>query len=821
MSRNRIVTSVVTAAITLVSQGSVALSDAKSDFEMLFGAEEKKVTASKTTLDDAIFAGKLLDAAKSTSDSPQLQILLRQKAYAFGMKHRGSYAKALEAVEFLLAACAEDPAKRKYWQEQKMRVLGLQYKQSYGKARKAAGEAYLGVLVAFAENRASAGDIAGAVELYRKAYPIAAYLGPDWAKGIIAKGRALVGQMEVSKRQRARFNALRAKLAKDPTDAKARETLILYYLLDLDCPDEAAKIVNDEIGEALRTYVPLAAMGLDQVAEPVCLELGEWYERLAAKASPSGKAHALARAMTYYQRFLVVHEKQDALVLKAKLAMKRIEAQGVAAGPAPPSTSGRLPGGPRRGPRLLRFPDTLGATPRTYGLCLDGDRLWIGTDRGLICYQTERDKWSVFAKELPGDYVSSVVAYGGKAIVRVYTRTRPGYVSSSTYIFSPQSGQWKRFPYSAISMKILRQQPHILWYPSTRIDGERICARDLRTERTRTYPTGSLVRGRIMDLVGQGKYIYVTKMGEYDRTTRSYNGGGVVRIDPATGRGRSYTEKTGISHSYCYKIVAGKRKIWVSHSGVDRGLSVFDTTQDKWAVIRKSGNGMILGGTRLALTGKTLWIDQSTRLVEFNTETLKARIYTEANGLPGRYITGLAAAENAVWVSACTYSGDEVSSAGIARLSVTAEAPSAPATPDAKQPDATHPKTPPAAAQPQTAPKVVLKRREETTVRGRAVTRYYLAVTNWADFPAELFQPAPDLPPIGRITNATRIRVHIQDAKDDRHLYGFVTFDEPSDLSRIYFPVPTGQSPPKGVYVLLKDRRTDAEYKSNTVTIGS
>ena len=673
MNRKWTVMSAVAAVLTLGVFGGTSFGDAESDFEMLFGAEEKEVTASKTTLDDAIFAGKLLDAAKSTSDSPQLQVLLREKAYAFGLKHRGTYAKALEAAELLLAACAEDPAKRKHWQERKMRVLGLRYKHSYGKARKAAGRVYLGVLIAAAEGKVAAGDTAGAVELYRKAFRIATHLGPDWAKGIIDKRRALVRQMDVSKRRRARFNALRARLAKDPTDAKARETLILYYVVELDCPEKAAKIVNDDIAEALRTYVPLAAMPLDQVAEPVCLELGEWYERLAAKASPPGKAHALGRAMRYYQRFIDLHDKQDAILLKTKLAMERIGKLGVTIASASSSSSGSVPAEAKQGIRVLPFPESLGRRPRTYGLFIEGNRLWIGTDRGLIRYQTDRDKWTLFDKGLPGHYVSSVVACSGKAIARVYTRTRPGYVSRSTYAFSPQSGQWKRFSCYGSWLKILPQQPHILWYPVSRTDGQMLYAKDLRAERTKTFSAGTLVRGSAMDIAGQGNYIYVSRTGEYDRTTRSYSGGGVVRIDPTTGRRRSYTEKDGISHSYCYKIAAGERKIWVSHLGVDRGLSVFDSTERKWNVLRESKNGIALGGTRIAIARKTLWIAQQSALVQLNTETLKATVHTEPDGLPGRYITGLVAGEKAVWVACSTYGRDEVTSSGVARFPVTAQ----------------------------------------------------------------------------------------------------------------------------------------------------
>src|SRR5262245_14279309 len=44
---------------------------------------------------------------------------------------------------------------------------------------------------------------------------------------------------------------------------------------------------------------------------------------------------------------------------------------------------------------------------------------------------------------------------------------------------------------------------------------------------------------------------------------------------------------------------------------------------------------------------------------------------------------------------------------------------------------------------------------------GTPFTRYNLCVNNWSAFPAELFKAAPDLPPCGLNTNASRTWVEI------------------------------------------------------------
>jgi hypothetical protein len=63
---------------------SLVLADTSSEYKTLFGSEGKKVADSKTTTDDAVFAAKLLKAARKMPDSPTLQILLYEKAYQFG-----------------------------------------------------------------------------------------------------------------------------------------------------------------------------------------------------------------------------------------------------------------------------------------------------------------------------------------------------------------------------------------------------------------------------------------------------------------------------------------------------------------------------------------------------------------------------------------------------------------------------------------------------------------------------------------------------------------------------------------------------------------
>jgi hypothetical protein len=116
------------------------------------------------------------------------------------------------------------------------------------------------------------------------------------------------------------------------------------------------------------------------------------------------------------------------------------------------------------------------------------------------------------------------------------------------------------------------------------------------------------------------------------------------------------------------------------------------------------------------------------------------------------------------------------------------------------------------------SPVLTLTGTEDYTTSGGDFTRYKLSVTNWNAYPSELFQAAPDLPPCGLNTESSRTWVDIDDLKGNR-LYGFCALGAASDLQSLWFAEKLGETPPQGVYIVLKDRRCNQDYTSNPVTI--
>jgi len=111
-------------------------------------------------------------------------------------------------------------------------------------------------------------------------------------------------------------------------------------------------------------------------------------------------------------------------------------------------------------------------------------------------------------------------------------------------------------------------------------------------------------------------------------------------------------------------------------------------------------------------------------------------------------------------------------------------------------------------------PVLVLRSQEPFEANGKALTRYRYFVYNSAAFPNELFAAAPNLPPCGSNTKASRTWVDFYDSRGKR-LNGFCALAKSSDLNTIWFALEQDVVPPSYVYIELTDRQTNTKYKSN------
>ena len=103
---------------------------------------------------------------------------------------------------------------------------------------------------------------------------------------------------------------------------------------------------------------------------------------------------------------------------------------------------------------------------------------------------------------------------------------------------------------------------------------------------------------------------------------------------------------------------------------------------------------------------------------------------------------------------------------------------------------------------------------EYFTANGTSMTRYRFDVENKEDYPVDMFSAAPELPPCGSNTIASRTWVDIYDQAGKR-LNGFCALGKSDDLHGIWFALPFDVIPPSWIYIELTDRQTGTKYKSN------
>lgn len=315
------VVAVAAASVGLCAKGKPKPKDQakpKPDYDTLFGVEERKVKATPSTTDDVAFAAKLLAAAKATTDPPELRVKLLEKAYELSIRRSSGYAQAIQATD-LLARVA--PERQTECLHKKLEVLRLGYVKASGPDRKKAAVSYLEALVAAGDAKLANGQATEARELYRRAYSLASYLRSRLADEV----RRKMPRVAVAVATERKITMLKRTLKMNPASVKAREALIMAYVLELDRPSLAVGLLTDDLDDGLRRNVSLAAKSASRLGPSSCLTLARWYDSLAERhLAPETKLPAYRRAREYYRRYLLSASRRSSTAARARLALARI-----------------------------------------------------------------------------------------------------------------------------------------------------------------------------------------------------------------------------------------------------------------------------------------------------------------------------------------------------------------------------------------------------------------------------------------------------------------------------------------------------------------
>lgn len=280
-------------AAALPAASAAAAESPQKLFEELFGAEAKKVAATPAKADDADFAAKLLKSSETLTEAPALRAILYEKAFEFAIRSSKGYSTAQTALNLLDTAV---PEKKQQWDTGRLELYKLQYRISKGSGKKPAAENYITQCLVVGDNEANAGRWPDAVALYQQALNTATH--------VRSLQKAEATERLTTASQMMEMEELKQRLKKEPDNATVRTALIRFYV-EMDQPGWAEPYLKDpNVGEAWRTYVPLATRDISGLPVQVCLELGNWYKTLAFTAKPRAKATLAKRAKAYFLTYL-------------------------------------------------------------------------------------------------------------------------------------------------------------------------------------------------------------------------------------------------------------------------------------------------------------------------------------------------------------------------------------------------------------------------------------------------------------------------------------------------------------------------------------
>jgi len=268
-------------------------------------------------LDDAERAERLVKAAGKEKTPPKTGVVMYEKAVHYGLTLARGHRHSLTALNKLQSMVPERKAE---WARLRRELYRRNYRANRGAKRAVVGKHLIELLLDAAREKVAEGKVSQSLPFYREAVTVAKATGSPRRASIQADLDAIIHKAATEKK----LTALLAAVEKSPDDVAAREKLITLYVVSLDDPAKAVAHINEDVGDVLRTYVPLAARPVGKVAPAVCLELGQWYRQHVAGASAAVRRIVLKRAVAYYKRYLSETKAGGLKRLKAKMKLEEM-----------------------------------------------------------------------------------------------------------------------------------------------------------------------------------------------------------------------------------------------------------------------------------------------------------------------------------------------------------------------------------------------------------------------------------------------------------------------------------------------------------------
>ena len=328
-------TLVLTVCVVLSMTVGDLLADAEKDFQTLFGEECKRVALLRNARASAELASQMMKTVGSVAGRPDLDMVIWTHVADLGARDPSGFAVATESLKQLLQNASDDSPK---WLAKLITIYRRQYALADRTGRPELGDQQAAELITIGDEQIKAKRGSDALATYRKALSIAILAKSDRRTDIVAK----IKDANAQTAQQRDIERVTRALAANPDNMKMRTGVVMLHMFELDDPQAAAKFLNDDLDEQLRTYVLLAVKPLEDLDSGVCLGLGRWYWEMYPMAKTiNAKSAVLRRTRTYLNQFLSLHTAKDISKIRADIILKKVDVESVKLGPKGMSRSSK------------------------------------------------------------------------------------------------------------------------------------------------------------------------------------------------------------------------------------------------------------------------------------------------------------------------------------------------------------------------------------------------------------------------------------------------------------------------------------------------
>ena len=276
-------------------------------------------------------------------------------------------------------------------------------------------------------------------------------------------------------------------------------------------------------------------------------------------------------------------------------------------------------------------------------LLVNGDYVWVGTDRGLCRYDKRTETWLTFtqsqtARQFLERKVHAIAADGRYLWVGA---------GNDLYRYDKQTDRWTAYRARRPSITSMAIDEKYVWFGTT----NGLYRYNKAADNFQEYKDkNGLPSNRILDVALFGLDLWVATdsgIGLYNRNSDDPNAWETYTHTlsiQSTQESKEYSASLASNDVRC--IAADKNIIWC---GTDKGVSRYDKSKRTWTTYTSEDGFLAFDVGTIAIDGDDVWFGTDMGATKYNVKSHDFVTYTKTDGLASDVVTSIAINDKKIW----------------------------------------------------------------------------------------------------------------------------------------------------------------------------